>query len=175
MVVARDPHEHENLAWSFEESESTFAYTNLRDQLETLGYTLLSVTGDGFLGIKSAFSGIPYQMCHVHMERLVVYGTTRHPQTEASAVLLALVKSLHHTNSHVFHTRLTAYVEHYGDFLNEKTTHPVSGETSWTHEDLRRAVHCLVRHEKYLFTYEPTKISPRQQIVLRDIFGIQRN
>jgi uncharacterized heparinase superfamily protein len=52
------------------------------------------------------------------------------------------------------HTRLKKYVEQYKTFLNEKTTHPLSGEQSWTHEELRCAVHCLLRHEKYLFTYE---------------------
>lgn len=161
VIVARDPEEHENLVWAFEDGETTFAYAHLREWLEALGYTILSVTGDGFSGIKSAFRDVPYQMCHVHMERLVVYGTTRHPQTEAGAVLLALAKSIHHTNSHAFHTRLKHYIERYQGFLNKKTVHPLSGEVSWTHEELRRAVHCLIRHEKHLFTYEHNKDIPK--------------
>ncbi len=162
MIVARDPYAHEDLVWSFEETETTSAYVFLRDRLEGLGYTILSVTGDGFPGIKSAFHGIPFQMCHVHMERLVVRGTTRHPHTEAGRTLLALVCTLHQrTNSHLFHTRLKAYVERYRDFLNEKTTHPISGEQSWTHEELRRAVHSLLRHEKDLFTFEHNKAIPK--------------
>lgn len=162
VVVARDPYGKENLLWSFEETETTSAYVWLRDGLEALGYTILSVTGDGFAGIKSAFYDIPFQMCHVHMERLVIQGTTRNPQTEAGQVLLALVRTLHQkTNSHLFHTRLMEYVERYRDFLNEKTTHPFSGEQSWTHEDLRRAVFCLMRHEKYLFTYEHSQQIPK--------------
>lgn len=155
VVVARDPYHKENLLWSFEEAETTGCYTWIKETLEKLGYTILSVTGDGFSGIKSAFHGIRFQMCHVHMERLVIRGTTRNPQTEAGQVLLALVRTLYqNTDSHLFHTRLMAYVEEYRTFLNEKTTHPWSGEQSWTHEDLRRAVHCLLRHEKYLFSYE---------------------
>lgn len=161
-VVARDPYGRENLLWSFEEMETTLAYVWLREALETLEYTILSVTGDGFPGIKSAFHGVPFQMCHVHMERLVIRGTTRNPHTEAGQVLLALVRTLHqHTNSHLFHTRLKAYVEQYQAFLNEKTTHPLSGAQSWTHEDLRRAVNGLMRHEKYLFTYEHDKQIPK--------------
>jgi hypothetical protein len=120
------------------------------------------VTGDGFPGIKTAFHNIPYQMCHVHIERLVIRGTTRNPLTEAGQVLLALVRTLFKgTNSHIFHTRLKQYIERYKDFLNEKTTHPISGERSWTHEDLRRAVHCLIRHERYLFTYEHNRNIPK--------------
>lgn len=161
-IVARDPYRKENLLWLFEDTETTSAYAWLRESLEALGYTIQSVTGDGFPGIKSAFHGIPYQMCHVHMERLIIKGTTRKPQTEAGQVLLALVRTLfQRTNSHVFHMRLKQYIEHYRDFLNEKTTHPISGEQSWTHEDLRRAVHCLLRHEKYLFTFEHNKNIPK--------------
>lgn len=161
-IVARDPYAHENLLWSFEQTETTSAYMWLREGLEALGYTILSVTGDGFSGIKSAFHGIRYQMCHVHMERLVVQRTTRHPQTEAGQVFLTLVRTLHQkTNSHLFHTRLMESVERYRAFLNEKTVHPLSGEQSWTHEDLRHAVHGLLRHEKYLFTYEHDKQIPK--------------
>jgi len=157
-IVARDPHKKENLVWRFEKTETTYAYLLIREELERLGYTILSVTGDGFSGIKTAFFGVPYQMCHVHMERLVILGTTRNPQTEAGQVLLALVRTLHkHTDKKTFETRLNKYIEKYRDFLNEKTIHPFSGEQSWTHEDLRRAVFCLIRHKLYLFTYQQDK------------------
>ena len=93
-------------------------------------------------------------MCHVHMERLVIKGTTRNPQTEAGVVLLALVRTLHETTAKVFHTRLLQYIQKYHSFLNEKTIHPLSGETSFTHENLRAALHSLIRFQQYLFTYE---------------------
>ena len=162
VVVARDSRVHEDLVWSFEDTETTYAYVCLRERLETLGYTIISVTGDGFSGIKSAFSGIPYQMCHVHMERLIILGTTRNPQTEAGQVLLALVRTIHkHTDQETFETRLNKYIERYREFLNEKTIHPISNEQSWTHEDLRRAVFCLIRHKSNLFTYKQNKNIPR--------------
>lgn len=162
VVVARDPQRHENLVWSFEDNETTYAYVCLREQIERLGYIILSVTGDGFSGIKSAFHGIPYQMCHVHMERLVILGTTRNPQTEAGQVLLALVRTLHkNTDQKLFENRLNKFIEKFRGFLNEKTAHPFSGEQSWTHEDLRRAVFCLIRNKQYLFTYKQNKNIPR--------------
>lgn len=154
VLVARDPLNKEDLVWLFTDTETTSAYRQLRDELEQLGYTIQSVTGDGFTAIKSAFSGIPYQMCHVHMERLVTIGTTRDPQTEAGKVLLALVKTLHITNSHLFYTRLQKYIEYFRDFLNEKSAHPVTGELDWTHRPLRSAVLSLERFKKYLFTFE---------------------
>ena len=124
VAVARDPSLKENLVWRFADTETTSLYSNLKDQLERAGYVVVSITADGFGGIRSAFTGIPYQMCHVHMERLVVRGTTKNPKTEAGEVLLALVRTLHNTNSHVFNTRLKMYIEKYNTFLNEKTTNP---------------------------------------------------
>lgn len=160
-IVARDPHEKEDLLWSFEETETTSAYLWLREKLEELGYTILSVTGDGFSGIKTAFHGIPFQMCHVHMERLVTRKTTKNPQTEAGRVLLALTRSLHKTNSQTFHTRLTNYIEKYRDFLNERTIHPQTGAWSYTHDDLLGGLHRLLRHQRHLFTFECNKNIPK--------------
>ena len=153
-IAVRDPHESEDLVWNFVDTETTSGYRDLRDELESLGYTILSVTGDGFSGIKAAFFDIPYQMCHVHMERLVVHGTTQKPQTEAGQVLLALIRTLHDTNSHEFHVRFELYKKRYRDFLNEKSFYKESGRWDWTHRDLRQAVMRIERHKKYLFTYE---------------------
>ena len=153
LVVARDPEKKEDLVWIFTEHESTFAYRSLRDEIEELGYTIKSVTGDGFSGIRSAFEGIPFQMCHVHMERLVTQGTTKRPQTEAGQVLLALVRTLHQTTKKTFNKRLTMYLDKYQDFLNEKTINPLTGRKYWTHKELRQASLSLVRHKQWLFTY----------------------
>lgn len=117
----------------------------------------MSVTGDGFGGIRQAFSGIPYQMCHVHMERLVVKGTTKNPQTEAGQVLLALVRELKYTTQSTFRNRLKQFIEIYRDFLNEETVHPLSGEKSLTHEGVVFAFRRLVNFEPFLFTFKLNK------------------
>ncbi len=124
-------------------------------------YNILSVTGDGFGGIRSAFSGIPFQMCHVHMERLVTKGTTKNPQTKAGQVLLALVRTLYNTDSQTFNRRLNKYIDMYHTFLNEKTTNPITGERYWTHKELRGAAMSLLNHKKWLFTYEQNKKIPK--------------
>ena len=180
-VVARDPNAKENLWWTFTDRETTSIYRQCRDDLEALGYQVISVTGDGFGGIKQAFASIPYQMCLVHMERIVIRGTTRTPLTEAGQVLLALVRSLYKTKGPTFHWRLNEYFHRYKDFLNEKTRHPVSGEWSFTHEELRRAAHSLLAHMPDLFTFERHSQIPRTTNSLdghfshvRDIIEIHR-
>ncbi len=161
VAVIRDQHAKEDLAWEFGPTESTSLYVSLKERLVQHGYTIRSVTADGFMGIHSAFPGVPYQMCQVHMERLVTRGTTRKPQTEAGVVLLALVRTLHSTDSRTFTNRLEAYLAKYRDFLNEKTTNPLTGEQYWTHKELRGAVMSLVRYRPYLFTFENNKKIPR--------------
>lgn len=161
VAVVRDPRAKENLVWQFGATETTSLYADLKQQLMGLGYTILSVTADGFGGIQSAFSDIPFQMCQVHMERLVTRGTTKNPQTEAGVVLLALVRTLHTTDSKTFNSRFNAYVEKYRDFLNEKTTNPLTGEQYWTHKELRSAVMSILHYRKYLFTFERNKKIPK--------------
>lgn len=161
VAVVRDPRKKENLVWQFSGTETTGLYVDLKQQLLDRGYTVLSVTADGFSGIQSAFPGIPYQMCLVHMERLVTRGTTRNPQTEAGLVLLSLVRTLHTTDSITFNRRFDAYIEKYRDFLNEKTANPFTGERYWTHKELRGAAMSLLRYRRYLFTFEHNKKIPK--------------
>jgi hypothetical protein len=181
-VCFRDPKKKEDLWWKFCHTETTLVYLEGRKELENLGYTILSVTGDGFGGLRQAFSDIPFQMCHVHMERIVVGGTTRKPILEAGQALLALTRSLHQNISgETFKFYLRKYLEKYHTFLNEKTTNPLTGETSLTHEPLHKASLSLVRFIPHLFTFETNKNIPRTTNSLeghfshiRDIVGVHR-
>lgn len=157
VIVVRDYEQKEDILWQFAQTETTSAYWSVREELEYLGYTIASVTADGFSGIRSAFRGIPYQMCHVHMERIVLRGTTRNPQTKAGQVLLALVKTIHTTTRNIFTRRLQQYFEMYGEFLNEMTTNPFTGKRFRTHKNLRSAAMSLRYFLPYLFTFSTNK------------------
>ncbi len=175
VSVIRDPWRGENLWWGFGNTESTSLYLEGRRHLETLGYEIASVTGDGFGGLRTAFSGIPFQMCQVHMERIVIRGTTRKPELEAGAVLLALAKSLHDTDGYTFEKRLFGYFEMYQTFLEEKTIHPISGKRSWTHEGIHQAAHSLKAFKQFLFTFERDKRIPRTTNSLEGHFSHVRD
>jgi hypothetical protein len=180
-VCFRDPKRTENLWWGFTKTETTGIYLTGRAYLENLGYTILSVTGDGFGGLRTVFSDILLQMCHVHMERLVVKGTTRKPILEAGQALLALIKTLHYSHENTFKNYFKKYVEKYQSFLNERTINPVTGEKSLTHEPLHNAVLSLMRFLPYLFTFKKHKDISRTTNSLeghfshiRDIVGVHR-
>ena len=181
VVVFRDPKKKENLWWKFSNQETKLLYLEGKLYLEDLNYKILSVTGDGFSGIKQAFLGIPYQMCHTHMKRLVVRGTTNNPKLEAGQVLLALVKTLHKTDKETFHRRFLSYYLKYTNFLNEKTINPETGLMDYTHRELRKASLSLMDFIPYLFTYEKDKRIPNTSNSLeghfshiKDVVGIHK-
>jgi len=181
VVVFRDPKRKENLWWKFFDTETTSAYVEGRKYLEGLGYKILSITGDGFGGLRQAFFDIPFQMCHVHMKRIVVCGTTLNPELEAGQALLALTKTLCYTDGNTFKNYLKKYIEKYQNFLNEKTINPFTGETFYTHEPLYRAFMSLWRFLPFLFTFEKDKNIPKTSNTLeghfshiKDIVGVHR-
>lgn len=160
IIVFRDPEQKENLWWTYTDTETERAYREGRKYLEHIGYTILSVTGDGFGGLRSAFSGIAFQMCLVHMERIVIRGTTRKPKLIQGQVLLALIKTIFDTDEEVFKQRVNQYIETYRNFLNEKATSSLTGESWWVHDDLRKAVFSIVRFLPYLFTFKQNQHIP---------------
>jgi hypothetical protein len=170
-VVFRDPIKKENLWWGFGPVESTHLYNQGRVELEVLGYTLLGVTGDGLAMLRKVFTDIPFQMCLVHMERIVIRKITRNPQTEAGKVLLALVRTLRDTPSMFWRERFRQYIARYRNFLNERTYHSESGTSSWTHQELRSAVLSLKQFEPYLFTHETVRQLPQTSNSLEGHFG----
>lgn len=180
-VVFRDPKRKENLWWAFTKTETTGVYLQGRASLESLGYQILSVTGDGFGGLRTVFSNILLQMCHVHMERIVIKGTTRKPILEAGIALLSLIKTIHYSDENIFKNYFKKYVEKYQSFLNERTVNPLTGDKSLTHEPLHHAVLSVMRFLPYLFNFKQNKDIPRTTNSLeghfshvRDIVGIHR-
>jgi hypothetical protein len=171
LVVLRDPKRKENLWWGFSNTETTSVYLEGRRYLENLGYDIKSITGDGFSGLRQAFSGIPFQMCHVHMERIVIAGTTRKPELESGRVLLAMIRLLHSTGEKIFRHYVQKYLEKYRSFLNERTIHPVTGEKDWTHKNLHKAVLSILTFLPFLFTYEKHKDISRTTNSIEGHFG----
>jgi hypothetical protein len=138
-------------------------YERGRRELEELGYTITGVVGDGHACIRKVFKDIPFQMCHVHMERLVIRGTTLQPKLEAGKALLAIVRTLHDTtmSEDLFRGRILAYKDKYFDFLHEKSSSPTTGEWWYTHLALQKSFKSLYNFFPYLFTYKKYPEIPR--------------
>jgi hypothetical protein len=159
VILFRDPERKQNLWWKYIGNERASDYREGKEYLECLGYRILSVTGDGFLGLPGVFKGIPFQMCHFHMKQIVVRGVTRHPKTEPGRAILSLVQTITYADEESFKRWVLAFAYRYSAFMNEKTTHP-DGSWSYTHEGVKAAYEALVRWFPYLFTYRKNRGTP---------------
>jgi hypothetical protein len=130
-----------------------FGYRCKVRALESLGYTILSVTADGLPGLPAVFSHIPFQFCHFHAQKTVIKYTTKKPRTEAGRVLLQLMYALKEYSHETFLEALIAWHQVHQDFLKEKTVHP-DGSWSYTHRKLRSALRSILNMSQYLFTYQ---------------------
>jgi hypothetical protein len=160
VILFRDYFKKENLWWKIVDQERVSHYLEGKIFLEKLGYTIKSVTADGFLGLSRVFDGILFQICQFHTKKMCIRHLTLHPQTEAGEVLLALVKTIPASNYLKFRERLREYIIKYQNILNEKTYHPLGG-WSYTHDNIRGAIHTLSKYIDYLFTYEIDRKIPK--------------
>lgn len=160
VILFRDAIKKENLWWKYVKNERVIDYLEGKQFLEKLGYTIKSVTADGFLGLPKVFLGIPFQICQFHTKKTCIKYLTNNPQTEAGKVLLALAKTISYTDYATFKMRMQMYVVKYNDLLQEKTFHP-SGDWSYTYDNLRSVIFTLSKYIDYLFTYEKDKKIPK--------------
>jgi hypothetical protein len=154
VLVFRDEILHENLWWKFIDEERLNYYREGKEFLLSLGYVILSMTCDGFGGLPELFSPIPVQFCHFHQAQIVRRYTTLNPKIPAGHELLAIVKTLSLGTEKIFTHRLNLFITHYRNFLNEKTTNPLTATSFYTHPRLRSAVRSLQLHLSLLFTFE---------------------
>jgi hypothetical protein len=160
VILFRDVIRKENLWWKYVKNERVIDYLEGKLFLENLGYTIKSVTADGFLGLPKLFLGIPFQICQFHTKKTCIRYLTNNPQTEAGKVLLAIAKTIPCTNYAIFKERLQKYIIYYNNLLQEKTHHP-SGDWSYTYDNLRSVIFTLSKYIDYLFTYEKDKHIPK--------------
>lgn len=150
-MLFRDADTKENLWWQFVERETLGGYTQGKIELERLGYTISSVTADGFRGLPQVFKGIPFQACQFHIKHRCESLLTQNPQTEAGRILLLLVQSLPVSNSHDFRNRLRLFHGKYNTFISQRTIY-TNGDSGLTHEGVHHAFYTLGNAMNYLFT-----------------------
>jgi len=154
VIVFRDPSEGENLWWKFIDDEKISYYLQGREVLLELGYEVQSVTLDGFRGLTSTFRSYPVQFCHFHQKQIIRRYVTKNPRLVAGVELKEVVEMLGEVTREEFSQYLQAYVNHHREFLNQKTTDPLTGKQTYTHARLRSAIRSLLTNLPNLFTYE---------------------
>jgi transposase-like protein len=143
----------QNLAWRYVTSEQMVSYQDLRDEIESKGYTISAAVTDGKYGLKEVFADVPVQVCQFHLKMILRRYLTLNPRLEASQELKNLTSNLTKINETDFIEYFTNWENKWNDFLKEKTIHP-DGSSSFTHRKLRSARRSIRRHLPYLFTYQ---------------------
>ena len=154
MLVIRDPHAHENVYMKELFSETSSAYQEAYKQLTEDGFVITAFVGDGRVATPWLFPSIPVQMCHFHMEAIIVRYTTRNPNLEAGKELLLLAGTLSTNDGESFADAFKLWCRTWEDFLKEKTIDPKTGRCAWTHKRLRQARDSMKAHLPYLYTFE---------------------
>jgi len=153
-MVFRDATKKENLWWRFIEQEKLIYYKQGHRFLVEKGYTILSVTIDGFRGLPDTFKPYPIQFCHFHQKQIIRRYVTKNPRLQAGIDLKEVTEMLGQLSEAEFTQYLKAYLYRYKDFLNEKTLNPHTKRYNFTHPRLRSAINSLIRNLLHLFTYQ---------------------
>jgi hypothetical protein len=156
-LVFLDSKEKEVLLWKHISSETVKEYKDLKQQLEKLDYIIKSVTFDGKRGLPKLFKDYPTQMCHFHQKKIIQRYITKYPRLQAGKDLKKVMYNLTTTTEGRFTKKLDEWYEIYGEFINELTVNPVTGECFYTHQKVRAAYRSLKANLPYLFTYKNHK------------------
>lgn len=156
IMVFRSWTQRKNLLWYFVEEETNEAYINGIKELQQRGCNIVAVVIDGkkWLAESILRLNIPVQLCHFHMVKTVTRHLTKHPILEAGKELRWLSLTLKHSTEQDFTDRLISWYATWKDFLNEKTTDPITGKWHYTHKRIRAAYKGLKNALPYLFTYQ---------------------
>lgn len=154
VLVARDPNEKENLYGAELRHETKLEYTQLRKEIESLGYTIVAVVLDGRRGIPRVFEGIPVQMCHYHQWSIVRRALTTRPKLESHKALLAIARLIAKSTEVEMQTLLALFEEKFRVDLNEKHICSHCGKPKYVHRKLRSAYRSLVTNLPFLYTYQ---------------------
>jgi hypothetical protein len=155
LLVIRDPHRRENVYVNETPAETTSAYQAAHADCIARGFVFTALVCDGrFVSSPWLFPGIPVQMCHFHMEQIVIRYTTLFPHLEAGKELLDLIRTLPTNDEASFTDAFRFFCHTWDEFLKEKTVDPISGRWHWTHKRIRQARDSVRAHLPFLFTFE---------------------
>ena len=121
VLVARDPNKKENLICNEITSETKIEYQKIKNELETLGYSLQAIVLDGKRGIPSVFKGIPIQICQFHQWQIVRRKLTLKPKLESHQALLSIGRQISKVNREQLKRMLDIFKRIYEKELDEKT------------------------------------------------------
>ncbi|MDR0969503.1 MAG: transposase [Lentimicrobiaceae bacterium] len=138
-------------------SETNALYLAGIEEIRRRGIYIQGIVCDGRQGLFKLFYDVPIQMCQFHQIQIVQRYLTRKPKTQAAIELKRLTLQLTKQTEKEFTNALNTWYLQWKDYLNERSSSPLTGKTFYTHKRLRSAYSSLKRHLPYLFVFEQYK------------------
>lgn len=151
-----------------------------------MAFTVLRAAGihpkacvlDGRRGVAELLEecGVLVQMCHFHMWQIVKKYLTNNPVLQPNIELKLIIDSFlskhTRTDSFSFAAQVRGWKNKNECWLNEKHRNE-HGKMEWSHEETRRAYNAIIRHARWLFTYEkyPELNIPKTSNIIEGKFG----
>jgi len=153
VMLFKDAWSKENLLKYYVKHETNALYIQGIEQLKSSGFTIKAIVCDGRKGLIQSFSNMPVQMCQFHQSAIIRRYLTKKPKLQAAKELMAVVDLMKQTDKESFTGALEVWFEKWKSFLNERTVHPNTQKSFYTHKKLRSAYRSLKNNLSWLFTW----------------------
>lgn len=154
LMVFRAANLKANLLWYEVGHENNGLYRQGIAELLADGWSIRVVVADGKPGLRRLFPEIPFQLCQFHQCQTVTRYISKKPKLAAGKELRELMFLLTETDRSSFEHWLEKWHGKWKEFLAEKTLHPETKKSCFTHRRLRQAYFSLTRNLDNLFAFE---------------------
>lgn len=153
VMLFKDSLTKENLLKYYLKNETNALYIKGINELKSLGFDVIGIVCDGRKGLIQSFDNIPVQMCQFHQSAIIRRYLTKRPKLKAAQELMEIVDLMKQTDKESFVGALQQWIEKWQDFINERTTNPITNKSFYTHKRLRSAYRSLSNNLPWLFTW----------------------
>lgn len=153
VMLFKDNLTKENLLKYYVKTETNALYIQGINELKSLGFQIIAIVCDGRKGLVQSFDNIPVQMCQFHQSAIIRRYLTKKPKLKAAQELIEVVDLMKQTDKESFVGALQLWFDKWEQFLNERTSNPITGKSFYTHKRLRSAYRSLKNNLPWLFTW----------------------
>lgn len=179
LVLYRDQVSRSTLYYRFSDGENEYEIAQDLIRLREVGVSISSFTTDGskdiIRAIKYTHPHAVRQRCLVHIERECLSWLTQHPRTSAGITLRRLVRLINKistNNDRIFWIReLDRWHDEYGEFIRQKSVNSETGETYYTHDNVRKAYVHIRSAIPNMFKFLEHPDVPKNTNALESFFG----
>lgn len=152
-MLFKDSLTKENLLKYYVKTETNALYVQGINELKSMGFQIVAIVCDGRKGLIQSFDDIPVQMCQFHQSAIIRRYLTKKPKLKAAQELMEVTDLMKQTDKESFVGALQLWFDKWEQFLNERTTNPITGKSFYTHKRLRSAYRSLKNNLPWLFTW----------------------